>query len=72
MSNTYIIQWKSLANGRAGKGTKLFSREEAEELAEELNREFPQISHRAIRSNGAAEQESSESPVEPVHELSFR
>ena len=37
MSKTYVIQWKSKINGRAGKGTKQFSLEEAETLVQELN-----------------------------------
>jgi len=45
----YVIQWKSLVNGRAGRGTKHFDREEAERLAEELNREYPQIHHEAVK-----------------------
>src|SRR5262245_44711755 len=48
MNNRYIIQWKSKVNGRSGKGTKFFTREEAEELAAELNREYPEIEHEAL------------------------
>ncbi len=48
MSNAYVIQWKSKVNGRAGKGTKLFTQEEARRLVAELNREYPQIEHEAI------------------------
>jgi hypothetical protein len=66
--NTYVIQWKSKLNGRAGKGTKLFDREDAERLAEELNSEHPQIEHEAVQvpTQGAA-QVPPESPeqVEP-------
>ena len=32
-------------NGRAGRGTKLFERSEAQKLADELNDEYPQIDH---------------------------
>ena len=45
MNKTYVIQWKSKVNGRAGRGTKIFSREEGERLVAELNREYPQILH---------------------------
>jgi hypothetical protein len=45
MNKQYVIQWKSRVNGRAGKGTKLFARQEAEKLAAELNREYPDIEH---------------------------
>ncbi len=48
MSNEYIIQWKSKVNGRAGRGSKVFGKEEAELLAEELNLEYPDIVHEAI------------------------
>lgn len=40
MINSYLIQWKSTINGRAGKGTKLFDFEEASRLAAELNRDI--------------------------------
>lgn len=45
MSTNYVIQWKSKVNGRSGRGTKLFGKEEAEQLVQELNREYPQIEH---------------------------
>lgn len=48
MNNSYVIQWKSKVNGRAGRGTKRFDREEAERLVEELNHEYPQIEHQAV------------------------
>src|ERR1051326_8070404 len=49
MSSTYVIRWKSKVNGRAGRGTKQFDRVEAERLAQELNREYPQIEHEVIK-----------------------
>jgi hypothetical protein len=48
MNNSYVIQWKSKVNGRAGRGTKRFERDEADRLVEELNREYPQIEHQAV------------------------
>ena len=48
MNKKYVIQWKSNVNGRAGRGTKMFEKEEAERLAEELNREYPQIHHEVM------------------------
>ena len=51
MNNSYVIYWKSRVNGRTGRGTKHFSRNEAEALAEELNREYPQIEHQAVKSD---------------------
>jgi hypothetical protein len=50
MSDKYVIQWISKVNGRAGKGTKEFDREEAEELVQELNEEYPDIQHEAVRA----------------------
>ena len=48
MKTNYIIQWKSKINGRAGRGTRKFDREEAERLAAELNQEYPQILHEVV------------------------
>ena len=48
MNNSYIIQWKSQVNGRTGRGTKRFEKEEADQLVEELNGEYPQIEHSAV------------------------
>jgi hypothetical protein len=49
MNSNYVIRWKSKVNGRAGRGTKCFDRAEAERLAHELNREYPQIEHEAVK-----------------------
>jgi len=51
MSHSYVIYWKSKVNGRTGRGSKQFSRAEAEALAQELNLEYPQIEHQAIRDD---------------------
>ena len=48
MNNSYVIQWKSKVNGRAGRGTKRFEKDEVDRLVEELNREYPQIEHQAM------------------------
>jgi hypothetical protein len=50
MNKSYVIQWKSKVNGRAGRGTKRFGREEADQLVQELNREYPQIEHEVIEA----------------------
>jgi len=50
MTSPYVIQWKSKVNGRAGRGTKQFERKEAERLAEELNSEYPDILHEAVKA----------------------
>jgi len=66
MSSTYVIRWKSKANGRAGRGTKCFERVEAERLAQELNREYPQIEHEAVKMTPqmAAQSSAEEKPEE--------
>ena len=71
MNKQYVIQWKSRVNGRAGKGTKLFSREEAERLAAELNQEYPDIEHTVMEADleagrlvQAAGENLQEEPVE--------
>ncbi len=48
MNEAYVIQWKNKVNGRAGRGTRQLSREEADELAQELNQEYPEILHEAV------------------------
>lgn len=50
MNKTYVIEWKSKVNGRCGRGTTLFDREEAEILAEELNRDYPEIEHQPVNT----------------------
>jgi len=62
MTTSYVIKWKSLVNGRAGKGTRHFEKEEAEHLAQELNQEYPQIHHEAVPVD--TEQEPEPAPVE--------
>jgi len=78
MSFAYAIQWRSRINGSSGKGTKLFQREEAEHLARELNREYPQIEHEAISVEPGGESdvakpgpegEPAKSEETPVHSL---
>jgi hypothetical protein len=54
MSNKYVIQWKSKVNGRAGRGAKLFERDEGEELVQELNRDYPDIQHELVKSEAEA------------------
>ncbi len=62
MSNKYVIKWKSKVNGRAGKGTKEFDRDEGEQLVAELNAEYPDIEHELLR----VEQEPEPVPAEPL------
>jgi hypothetical protein len=67
MNKTYVIQWKSRVNGRAGKGTKLFDLEEAERLVEELNREYPQIHHEVVSTQPRREPEHP--PINPAYPI---
>ena len=48
MSNPFVIQWKSKSNGRAGRGSKVFNREDADRLVLELNAEYPEIDHEVV------------------------
>ncbi len=63
MKKKYVIQWQSTVNGRAGRGTKLFDKEEADRLAEELNQEYPRIRHQVVEAA-----EPREAPAEPAPE----
>lgn len=65
MNNSYMIQWKSKVNGRAGRGTKRFDKDEADRLVEELNREYPQIEHEAVAAP-ATEPEAANEPGVPL------
>lgn len=67
MNKMYVIRWKSKINGRAGRGTKLFEREEAERLVEELNSEYPDIQHEMMDS-GEAGPPASRAPETPEPE----
>jgi hypothetical protein len=82
MSKSYVIQWKSKLNGRMGKGTKLFEWDEAVELADELNREYPDIEHDAVEAalqeaplsaqeEPAAVSETPQTNHSPDHAFSF-
>jgi hypothetical protein len=64
MEKTYVIQWKNKTDALPRLGKKLLSREEAELLAEELNAEFPDLSHQAfkIKAENAPAAETSANP----------
>ena len=64
----YVIQWKSKVNGRAGRGTKQFERKEAEQLADELNREYPDILHEVVKAMPGNEMQSQPEPLAHEHE----
>ena len=44
------IHWTNTSNGRAGCGNKLLEKAEAEQLADELNEEYPHIRHDAVEA----------------------
>ena len=48
MNKSYVIHWKSRSNGRIGTGTRRFPLDEAEQLASELNTDFPDIEHLVV------------------------
>ncbi len=73
MSDSYVIQWKSKVNGRFGRGTRTFSRSEAEELTNELNAEYPDILHEAVPARppggaGTKNAENDQPETEPEDE----
>jgi hypothetical protein len=45
---THVIAWSDKLRGSSGQGKKLFTRNEAEELANELNQDFPNFIHEAV------------------------
>jgi hypothetical protein len=51
MEKNYIIAWKSLSNGRVGRGKNIFSEDQARSMAVELNREHPGFDHVAVPEN---------------------
>jgi hypothetical protein len=54
MENTYVIAWKSKSRGSVGRGNTLFSREEAEQVARELNQDHPNFIHEPVNVDPSA------------------
>ena len=48
MENTYVIAWKSKSCASFGRSKKRFTRAEAEQLADELNQDYPKFLHEAL------------------------
>lgn len=48
MPKTYVIAWKSKSRGSAGHGKTLFTAEEADQLAAELNQDHPDFHHEPL------------------------
>ena len=61
MENTFVIAWRSKTEPRWGQGKKLFSREEAQELAIQLNEEYPAFIHQPLN---VAEESAVRSAIE--------
>jgi hypothetical protein len=68
MEKTYVIKWKRKLGAICHQSKKLFSREEAEQLAEELNQDHPEFIHEPhmLSSEGHAAGKSSAEPAEPT------
>ena len=62
---THAIYWKSRATGTVGTGTKLFEKEDAEHLAEELNDKFPDIDHKAVLHTPVSVEPAGSGPAPP-------
>jgi len=68
MEKTYIIAWKCRSHAAFGRSKTLFTREEAEQLAEELNRDYPNFIHeplnlQATQSDPAESEKSTDVPA---------
>jgi hypothetical protein len=60
---THAIFWKSALSGQIGTGTKRFEKEEADRLATELNKDYPDIVHEAVIPGPAAAEPAVAEPV---------
>lgn len=69
MEKTFVIGWKSKDEPRWGQGKKLFTRDEAEALADEMNQDYPAFIHEAV--NIAASQ-AAPAPEPAIIEVDFR
>lgn len=54
MEKNFVIAWKSKSEPRWGQGKKLFTREEAETLADEMNQDYPAFVHEALDLTASA------------------
>ena len=69
MENTYVIAWKSKTEPPWGQGKKLFTREEAETLAAELNQSYPAFAHEPLNLAPAPAQPAPEPTIIDVNFL---
>ena len=66
MERTFVIAWKSKSEPRWGQGKKLFTREEAEALANEMNLDYPAFVHEPL--NLAATESVADTTLAPAPE----
>ena len=75
MEKTYIISWKRRSHAAFGRSKAVFTREEAERLAEELNRDYPDIVHEPVNlhptPSAPAEPEKLTEDPEIVRDVTF-
>ena len=74
MEKTYIIAWKCRSHAAFGRSKTLFTREEAEQLAEELNRDHPNFIHEPLNlhpPSAPAESETLTGGPEIIRDLNF-
>jgi len=50
MEKRFVIAWKARTGERAGLGKRLMTREEADDLAAELNADYPEFEHSVAES----------------------
>lgn len=69
MEKTFVISWRSKSEPRWGQGRKLFTREEAEALADEMNRDYPAFVHEPLN---LAASEPAAQPEPAIIQVEFR
>ena len=69
MQPTYVIAWQSKSRGSVGRGKALFTREEAHQVAEELNRDHPTFHHEPLDLGAVPASVDTSSDATPVDNL---
>jgi len=68
MEKNFVIAWRSKSEPRWGQGKKLFTREEAELLADEMNRDYPAFVHQPFNPTAS---ESTPAPQPAIIHVDF-
>jgi hypothetical protein len=68
MENNFVIAWRSKSEPRWGQGKKLFTREEAQALADEMNRDYPAFFHEPLN---LAASETTPAPEPAIIQIDF-